>query len=169
MVEYELLLSKNLALDHLRAFSVSDANNVSKVVRFSWICFKRSLDGFWLFLWYKWSRSFVRDLISASLDLFLIEAIFIRWPLITALCAILIFVGDMSGVTLCAKYYSRWDRICWLLDGSVSKESFIRHEWDVLARPIREVLKEIIWWSDQGHAWISALEELASRIGVQKM
>ena len=45
MVDEELLFNKNLAFDHLSAFSVSEVSRVSRAARFSWICLSISLEG----------------------------------------------------------------------------------------------------------------------------
>ena len=169
IVDEELLYNRNLALDHLRAFSVSEVSNVSRAKRFSWICFNMSPEGDWLCLWYSLSRSLVRVFMSVSFILFLVAAILIRWPLMTALWAIHRDVGRMSGEELSVKYSSILDVSWWIFRWSVNNASLMRHLCGVLARPIFEVVNETIWWSDQGQECMSDFDELATRIGVQKM
>ena len=50
IVEVELLCNKNLAFDHLRAFSASEVNRVSRAVRFSWICLNITRGGLIVFM-----------------------------------------------------------------------------------------------------------------------
>lgn len=53
--------------------------------------------------------------------------------------------------------------------GSVSKESLRRRALVALESPMQERLQDTMWWSDQGHMYMSAEVEFATRIGEQKM
>lgn len=78
IVDAELLYSMNLALDHLRAFSVLSESRRSRACFLSVICCRRSGEGDWLYRLYSLSSVFVREQSSIILALLILEAMLIR-------------------------------------------------------------------------------------------
>lgn len=73
---------------------------------------------------------------SDSLILFLLEAMLINYPLMTALWADQSKEGDIPSVEVCVKYSSNCMVICCVIEGSVSSESFRRQLKGVGAKPM---------------------------------
>lgn len=144
-IEAVLLCSKNLALDHLGAFSVLEDRRESNSRRFwSMIFLVDSKHNVLVFL-YKRSNSVVRSRIFCLCILLWDEAILISLPLTTALWAVHTIEGGVSGRALNEKYSSIDLAVSDSVTRSESKASFSLQVCGVGASPIKFVVKEVTW------------------------